>query len=135
MILRFTGSGIRTKHYGMVNNIGKIVADLHRLFVHGRIDNYTVILPWDKTGTCFWIKNFKDLGNPTRVRCDMVDSQRFLISMAHLLLPGVHLFIRHPEVTPQVFHQYPEIHRNCGECPAKEAKCTMSPGERCCVSF
>ncbi|MDO9034530.1 MAG: hypothetical protein Q7U51_04935 [Methanoregula sp.] len=49
----------------------KIVADLKTLVKLGKIDKYTVINSWDKTGTCSWIKNSKLLMNTTCYCCDM----------------------------------------------------------------
>lgn len=63
--------GNGTKRYGPVNYVWKIVADLHHMSELGKIDRYTVINPWDKTGTCSWIKNSKFLENTTCYCCDM----------------------------------------------------------------
>ncbi|MFA4848892.1 MAG: hypothetical protein WC626_04120 [Methanoregula sp.] len=63
--------GNGTKSYGPINYVWKIVADLNHLWKLGKIDKYTVIHPWDKTGTCSWIKNKKLLENTTCYCCDM----------------------------------------------------------------
>lgn len=63
------GSG--TKSYGPINYVWKIVADLNHMKSLGRIDKTTVISPWDKFGTCSWIKNSKILHNTTCYCCDM----------------------------------------------------------------
>lgn len=62
------GSG--TKSYGMVNYVWKVVADLHRIRTTTDVD-LTVIHPWDRTGTCSWIKNKKYLNNTVCYCCDM----------------------------------------------------------------
>ncbi|MEI7856001.1 MAG: hypothetical protein WCH85_00690 [Methanomicrobiales archaeon] len=63
--------GDGTKSYGSVNYVWKVVADLHHMVELGKIDKTTVINPWDKTGTCSWIKNKKLLENTTCYCCDM----------------------------------------------------------------
>ncbi|MDP3564949.1 MAG: hypothetical protein Q8R70_10720 [Methanoregula sp.] len=63
--------GNGTKSYGPVNYVWKVVADLHHLVELKKIDKYTVINRWDKTGTCSWIKNKKLLQNTTCYCCDM----------------------------------------------------------------
>jgi len=63
------GSG--TKSYGPINYVWKVVADLNHMKKLGRIDKNTVINPWDKFGTCSWIKNSKILHNTTCYCCDM----------------------------------------------------------------
>ncbi|PKG31617.1 MAG: hypothetical protein CW742_12455 [Methanoregula sp.] len=63
------GSG--TKSYRPINYVWKIVADLNHLKKLGKIDKTTVINPWDKFGTCLWIKNSKLLQNTTCYCCDM----------------------------------------------------------------
>lgn len=63
--------GNGTKSYGPVNYVWKVVADLHHLVELKKIDKYTVINRWDKTGTCSWIKNKKLLENTTCYCCDM----------------------------------------------------------------
>ena len=63
--------GNGTKSYGPINYVWKIVSDLNHMVRLGKIDKYTVINPWDKTGTCSWIKNSKLLMNTTCYCCDM----------------------------------------------------------------
>lgn len=63
--------GNGTKSYGPINYVWKIVADLNHMVKLGRIDKYTVINKWDKTGTCSWIKNSKFLKDTTCYCCDM----------------------------------------------------------------
>ena len=63
--------GDGTKSYGPINYVWKIVADLIHLQKLGKIDKTTVIHPWDKSGTCQWIKNSKLLENTTCYCCDM----------------------------------------------------------------
>lgn len=63
--------GNGTKSYGPINYVWKIVADLKTLVKLGKIDKYTVINSWDKTGTCSWIKNSKLLMNTTCYCCDI----------------------------------------------------------------
>ena len=64
--------GNGTKSYGPVNYVWKIVADLNHLKKLGRIDRNTVISPWDKAGTCSWIKNSNSSGTPPAIaaRCE-----------------------------------------------------------------
>lgn len=63
--------GNGTKSYGPINYVWKIVADLTLLADQGKIDKFTPIHQWDKTGTCSWIKNKKLLENSTCYCCDM----------------------------------------------------------------
>ena len=63
------GSG--TKSYGAINYVWKIVADLTYMKKLGLIDKQTVINPWDKFGTCMWIKNSKLLSKTTCYCCDI----------------------------------------------------------------
>jgi hypothetical protein len=63
--------GAGTKSYGPVNYVWKVVADLNHMSRLGLIDKTTVIHPWDKTGTCSWIKNSKLLFNTTCYCCEM----------------------------------------------------------------
>jgi hypothetical protein len=63
--------GTGTKSYGPVNYVWKVVADLNHMSRLGLIDRNTVIHPWDKTGTCSWIKNSKLLFNTTCYCCEM----------------------------------------------------------------
>ncbi len=63
------GSG--TKSYGMINYVWMVVADLTHMAKLGKIDRHTVINPWDRTGTCSWIKNSKFLQNSACYCCDM----------------------------------------------------------------
>lgn len=63
------GSG--TKSYGPINYVWMIVADLNHMIKLGKIDRNTVINPWDKFGTCSWIKNSKILKNTTCYCCDL----------------------------------------------------------------
>lgn len=63
--------GNGTKSYGPINYVWKIVADLNHMATLGKIDKYTLINKWDKTGTCSWIKNSKLLQNTTCYCCDM----------------------------------------------------------------
>ncbi len=63
------GSG--SKSYGPINYVWKVVADLNHMKKLGLIDRNTVINPWDKFGTCSWIKNSKLLFNTTCYCCDM----------------------------------------------------------------
>jgi hypothetical protein len=66
------GSG--TKSYGPINYVWKVVADLDRMNSRNQLTvdmPGTVIRPWDKTGTCMWIKNSKLLTGTTCYCCDM----------------------------------------------------------------
>ncbi|MDD1693635.1 MAG: hypothetical protein LUQ71_02815 [Methanoregula sp.] len=63
--------GNGTKSYGPINYVWKVVADLRHMSSLGKIDKNTVINPWDKYGTCKWIKNSKLLQNTTCYCCDM----------------------------------------------------------------
>ena len=63
------GSG--TKSYGMVNFVWKVVADLHNIRVTRPDVDLTVVQPWDRSGTCSWIKNKKYLNNTVCYCCDM----------------------------------------------------------------
>ena len=63
--------GNGTKSYGPINYVWKIVADLTRLSEQGKIDKSAPIHPWDKSGTCSWIKNSKLLKDTTCYCCDM----------------------------------------------------------------
>lgn len=63
--------GNGTKSYGPINYVWMVVADLTSMTKQGKIDKHTVINPWDRTGTCSWIKNSKLLMNSTCYCCDM----------------------------------------------------------------
>jgi hypothetical protein len=63
------GSG--TKSYGPINHVWMVVADLNRMKKLGLIDKTMVIKPWDRTGTCSWIKNSKLLQKTTCYCCDI----------------------------------------------------------------
>jgi len=63
--------GNGSKSYGPINYVWMVVADLNHLKKLGKIDRNTVINPWDKFGTCSWIKNSKLLFNTTCYCCDM----------------------------------------------------------------
>jgi hypothetical protein len=63
--------GTGTKSYGPINYVWKVVADLNHMVKLGKIDRRTVINPWDKFGTCSWIKNSKLLANTTCYCCDL----------------------------------------------------------------
>ena len=63
--------GNGTKSYGPINYVWMVVADLTSLTKQGKIDKHTVINPWDRTGTCSWIKNSKFLMNQTCYCCDL----------------------------------------------------------------
>jgi hypothetical protein len=63
--------GNGTRSYGPINYVWMVVADLTSLTKQEKIDRHTVINPWDRTGTCSWIKNSKLLMNETCYCCDM----------------------------------------------------------------
>jgi hypothetical protein len=63
--------GDGTKSYGPINYVWKVVADLKHMQKMGKLDKTTIINPWDKFGTCSWIKNSKILSDTTCYCCDM----------------------------------------------------------------
>ncbi len=66
--------GNGTKSYGPINYVWKIVADLNHMGELRRLTpdmSGTVIRPWDKVGTCRWIKNSKLLETSRCYCCEM----------------------------------------------------------------
>lgn len=63
--------GTGTKSYGMVNYVWKVVVDLHQIRVTQPDVDLSVIHPWDRVGSCMWIKNKKYLNKTVCYCCDM----------------------------------------------------------------
>ncbi len=62
--------GNGTKRYGQINYVWMIITDLNHMKQLGRIPAKMVFSPWDRTGTCMWIKNSKLLFDTTCYCCD-----------------------------------------------------------------
>lgn len=65
--------GAGTKSYGPINYVWKIIADLKHMQTLNKLTPgmQNDIRPWDKTGTCSWIKNSKLLKDTTCYCCDL----------------------------------------------------------------